>query len=149
MYNSRYGAIAFLVSTSIKVVLDIIFASSQFSRFIDSTHFQKCWDHENIGQDHEVQYSLLCHSMDSINFYNSCLWAFFTSSHRFPDIFYLYISRYFVTLKIWVKVTMYNILSGSILMQKHDFLSYASSNDYSVSHRLRDIHKTNKISEIL
>ena len=47
--------------------------------------------------------------MANINLYKSRTWAFFASSHRFPYIIYYMIPRYLVTLKIMVKVTMYNI----------------------------------------
>ena len=64
------------------------------------------------------------HSMANINFYKSHTWAFFVSSHSFPDIHF----AKFVTIKIYVKVMMYNILSGAIQTQISDFIYDGKSN---------------------
>ena len=57
--------------------------------------------------------------MANNNLYKSYAWAFFDCSHRFPDI---HISN-LPTLKMQVKVMMYNIRSGAIRWKIHDFLS--------------------------
>ena len=55
------------------------------------------------------------------------------SSHRFPDIR----NSKFVTLKIQVRLVMYNIRNGAIKCQIPEFLSDDNSYDCSVSHHLR------------
>ena len=62
-------------------------------------------------------------------------------SHRFPDIKYYTIFRN-VSLKIYVKVTMYNIRNGAVRWRIPDFLS--DGNSY-----LRDIRKNIKMSKVL
>ena len=43
---------------------------------------------------------------------------------------------------------MYNIGSGTIRWQIHDFLSDCNSNVYSISHHSQDIRKTNKMENL-
>ena len=44
------------------------------------------FDLEYCRQGHKVQHSKWSHSIRNINIYKSRSWAFFSSSHRFPDI---------------------------------------------------------------
>ena len=96
-----------------------------------------------LGQGHVVDKRDLHHSMANINLYKSCTWAFFASSHRFPDDIYYMISRNCVTLKIFVNVTMYNIRTGAIRWRIPDFIYDGYSNVCSISHHLWDIRQTN------
>ena len=43
---------------------------------------------------------------------------------------------------------MYNIRNGAIRWQMHDFLFDGNSNVCSISHHLRDIRKSNKMSKL-
>ena len=103
--------------------------------------FQKSGDLENIGQGHDVQHSQWRHSMANINLYESCTWAFFASSHCFPNNKYYLISRNLVILKWLVKVMMYSVCNGAIEWLIPDFLSDGNSNVCSTFHLLRDIRK--------
>ena len=77
--------------------------------------------------------------MANINLYKSRTWAFLASVHRLPDIKYYMISINFVTLKIYIKVTLHNIRNGAIRWQISDFLSDSNNNIFSTSHHLRNI----------
>ena len=74
--------------------------------------------------EYNIKNCLICHLMATINLYKRHTWAFFASFHRFQDI---HISK-FVTWKMEGKVMMYNISSGAIQWQIHDFLSNGNSN---------------------
>ena len=65
------------------------------------------FDLENLGQGHDVQHSQLSHSLANLNLTLEHVCA---SSHRLRDI---HISN-FETLKMWVKVMMYNIRKAAI-----------------------------------
>ena len=80
----------------------------RFFKYYISYDLQKLCDLETIGQDHDVQRSQWRHFMARFNFYKSRTLSFFASSHSFPDIMYYMILRNCVTLKISVKVIMYN-----------------------------------------
>ena len=71
--------------------------------------------------------------MTNINIYKSHIQAFFTSYHHFPNIG---ISN-FVTLKMYIKVTKYNIRNGTNWWQIHDFLFDGNSNICYISHHLQ------------
>ena len=102
------------------------------------------FDLENESRAHGVQHSRWSHSMANINLYRSHTWAFFSSFHLFRDIL---ISK-FVTLKMLVKVMMYNIYSSVIQWQIPDFWPDSNSNVCSISHRLQDFRNSNKLSKV-
>ena len=84
------------------------------------------------------------HSMANIKVYKRYNWAVFVSFHPFQ---YISISN-FVSLKIHVKIMMYNIRIGAIWWQIPDFLFDGISNVWYISHHLRDIRKWKKIKTI-
>ena len=81
MYNINNGAIWWLVSTAIKVVLEHF--PLHLSIFQILCIYDKFCDLENISQCHDVQHSQRYHSMASLNLYKRQIWAFSASSHCF------------------------------------------------------------------
>ena len=59
----------------------------------------------------------------------------------------IYISK-LMTLEMQVKIMTYNIRSGAIRWQMHDFLSDGNRNVCSISYRIRDIRKLRKMQKL-
>ena len=107
MYIIRNGAIEWLVSTSLKVVLkhfSLALTVFQILNIMISRNF----DLKHIGQRHDIQHTPWRYSMASLIFLPT-LTVF--------QILNIMISRNFVTLKIQVKFTVYNIRYGAIQWQ--------------------------------
>ena len=115
-YNIPIGAIQWLISTSIKVVVEHLSLALAVFYILYNMIFRNFVTLNNIGQGHDLQHSQWRHSMANINLYKSSTpyLSIFASSYRFPDILYYMILRNFVTLKIQAKVTLYKIRNGAI-----------------------------------
>ena len=103
--RSRSWRITFTVAPlDIKFLTSILMAivMLHFPAF-DKITVEK-FDLENLGQGHGVNHSQWSSSMENIDVYKSRTGALFASSYRFWDI---HVSQ-FMTLKMYVKVIMYN-----------------------------------------
>ena len=93
MYNIRNCFIRWLMSNSIKDVLDHFSLALIVFRISYNYIITRKFDLNNIDQGHDAQHSQWCHSMVNINVYKCRTAAFFAGYHRFPDIKCYTISR--------------------------------------------------------
>ena len=63
MNNICNGAIRWLISTSIKIVLEHFLLTRMVFQILNIIHFQKLYDPENIAKGHDAQHSHWHHSM--------------------------------------------------------------------------------------
>ena len=82
-----------------------------------------------MGHGHDVQHLQWRHSMDLSTSINGVHEPFLVRYPRFPEMQILYISRNIITLKLLVKVIMYNIPAYAIRTKTTDFLSECYSNN--------------------
>ena len=127
VYNFRNGAIRWLVSASIMFVLQLY--------SLAHTVFQISYIYIYIQKYRNGVIPWLVSTSIKV------VLEHFSLAHIIFQILYIYISRNLVTLKVEIKVTMYNIRNGAIRWQIPDFLSDGFIHVCSISRCVRDIFK--------
>ena len=115
-YKIRSYAIRWRISLALKSKGALLLKLLTFARY----YYFKLLTLKDLGRGHEVEKFDLRHSIANINLEKKLYTTFFRILTAFSRFFYFIsfmISRNCVTLKMQVKVTIYNIPNGDILWQ--------------------------------